>query len=431
MRVDFDHPELCTGSDPIVCVVEGISFSGKNWRDLLVALTEYFLSCKPQAKDLYFRSFYQNGECPFLLKEKSRLQARQISNGYWIYVNLSIKDLVITIGKLCQFCGVNLADVEITYVPKAIKGLKDVSMAHSSADNAAAFAQPIVPGSVLAVLRNDYTSGIRFDATALRLLSGKAGVEVDENMQTALKRQMFCRNDGVYFLLDHAADGETQREIAQFADFLLDEYGCFEVSELYGLYADRLNGKIIGSAEDFEKFYGQIGRSGVCCVQAPHIGNRIARYSNGNVWGAFEKIAAKIVSVIADEYYGSCNEDDLHSKFCAFSTELLGKIIKQCAAYKLIRVEINDSVCYQTFDALGLPDDFSEVLAEALERLSDIGLDPTQDALHTALSLKLGVNFMSEYNLPDWETFRRLISLFYKAEPRREWKSNIFGEVSS
>ena len=86
-------------------------------------------------------------------------------------------------------------------------------------------------------------------------------------------------------------------------------------------------------------------------------------------------------------------------------------------------------MCYQTFDALGLPEDFSEQLAKTLERLDEIGLEPTQDVLHTAVSLKLGINFMAEYNLPDWETYRRLIAIFYKAEPHREWKSNIFGEA--
>jgi hypothetical protein len=164
---------------------------------------------------------------------------------------------------------------------------------------------------------------------------------------------------------------------------------------------------------------------------APQIGNRIARFSNGNVWGIFNEVATKIISVITEDYYGSCNEDDLHTRFCAFSTDLLGKIIRQCAVDDLIRVEINNSICYQTFDALGLPENFPEVLAEALGRLDDIGLDPTQDALHTTISLKLGVNFMAEYNLPDWETYRRLVAAFYKTEPRREWKTNIFWEVTA
>ena len=297
--------------------------------------------------------------------------------------------------------------------------------------NSAGKSAPSIPDALIDVLNKNYASGFRFDTTYVNLLSSASGVEIDGHMQSALKRMMFRRDDGIYFLIDIVADTSTRKDIIDFADSYLEQYGCFEIPEFYKLYEDKVNPNCIRNAEDFESFYEQIGKSGVRCVQAPYIGNRIARYSNGAVWSTFKEVAAKIVSVITEEYYGSCNEDDLHTKFCAFSTDLLGKIIKQCAVDELIRVEINDSVCYQTFDALGLPDNFSEVLAEALERLSDIGLDPMQDALHTTLSLKLGVNFKAEYNLPDWDTYRRLIAAFYKAEPRREWKYNIFGEVTS
>lgn len=536
-HVDFAHPEFCTGCDPQTCVVEGKSFSGRNWRDVLVALTEDFLQSKPKAMELYHTSLYPNGEREFLLKEKPKFSARQLSNGYWINVNLSIKDLVFTIGKLCEFCGVDLNDVNITYVPKQSAGgmrpmniIKDdsarfaqqtvrdafrawlathnpewssgtVTMHYSDAyylynnrrgitleealtaddglqkaydaiehfytdnptqtnnpsgsargylrslrmlkkfldenypellsANSVAISEPSVPDAVVDALNKNYTSGFRFDTTYVNLLSSASGVEIDRRMQSALKRIMFRRDDGIYFLIDIVADTATRKDIIDFADSYLEEYGCFEIPEFYKLYEDKVNPNCIRNADNFENFYEQIGKSGVRCVQAPYIGNRIARYSNGAVWSTFKEVAAKIVSVITEEYYGSCNEDDLHTKFCAFSTDLLGKIIRQCAADELIRVEINDSVCYQTFDALGLPENFSEVLAEALERLSDIGLDPTQDALHTTLSLKLGVNFKAEYNLPDWDTYRRLIAAFYKAEPRREWKYNIFGEVTS
>jgi len=280
-------------------------------------------------------------------------------------------------------------------------------------------------------LNRSYSTGFRFETTYINLLSNATGVEVDEKMQAALKRIMFRRDDGVYFLFDTVADAATRKDIVDFADSYLQEYGCFEIPEFYQLYVEKVNPGCIRNADDFENFYEQIGKSGVRCVQAPYIGNRIARYSSGNVWGTFKEVAAKIVVVISEEYYGSCNEDDLHAKFCAFSTDLLGKIIKQCAADDLIRVEINDSVCYQTYDALGLPDDFSEQLTETLERLDEIGLTIYRDALHTALSLKLGVNFMAEFNLPDWDTFQRLTAAFYKAEPRREWKHYIFGEVTS
>lgn len=512
-HVDFAHPEFCIGCDPQTCVVEGKSFSGRNWRDLLIALTEHFLFNNPEAKKLYHKSVYTNGERLFLLKEKPKngQAARQISNGYWVFLNLGIKDLVLTIGKLCQFCGVSLKDVDITYVPKTTGGSGGktmVKLEHNSAQfaqqhvrdafrswlaehnphwsngtvtmhysdayyllnndcgitleealttdnglqraydaierhfisnptqtnnpsgsargylrslrmlkefldenypelrnaNSAVISAPSVPDAVVDVLNKNYASGFRFDTTYINLLSSASGVEIDGRMQSALKRIMFRRDDGIYFLIDIVADTATRKDIIDFADSYLEEYGCFEIPEFYKLYEDKVNPNCIRNADDFENFYEQIGKSGVRCVQAPYIGNRIARYSNGAVWSTFKEVAAKIVSVITEEYYGSCNEDDLHTKFCAFSTDLLGKIIKQCAADELIRVEINDSVCYQTFDALGLPENFSEVLAEALERLSDIGLDPTQDALHTTLSLKLGVNFKAEYNLPDWDT---------------------------
>lgn len=537
-RVDFAHPEYCTGSDPATCVVDGKSFSGVNWRDILVALTEEFLREKPRAKELYRTSIYPNGKHEFLLKDKPKFSARQLSNGYWINVNLSIKDLVFTIGRLCQFCVVDLNDVYITYIPKQSTGrLKPMIKIE---DNSARFAQQsvrdafrawlaeqhpewgnsnvsmhcsdayylynnergvtldealtaddgfqraydtieryyinnptqtnnpsgsargylrslrmlkefleekhpellnknktaadsvtAVPDSLIDVLNKNYTTGFRFETTYINLLSNASGVEVDEHMQSALKRIMFRRDDGIYFSLDVVSDAAMRKNIVEFADAYLQEYGCFEIPEFYKLYEDKVNPNCIRSADDFESFYEQIAKSGVRCVRAPQIGDRIARYSNGNVWGTFKEVAAKIVSVINEEYYGSCNEDDLHIKFCVFSTDLLGKIIKYCAAEELIRVEINDSVCYQTFDALGLPENFSDVLAEIMERLSDIGLEPTQDVLHTAISLKLGVNFMAEFNLPDWDTYRRLVAAFYKAEPRREWKYNIFGEVTN
>jgi hypothetical protein len=539
-HVDFAHPEFCMGCDPVTCIIEGKSFYGRNWRDLLIALTEHFLLSNPKAKELYYKSVYKNGERPFLLKEKPQngRAARQISNGYWVFLNLGIKDLVFTIGRLCQFCGVSLKDVDITYVPKTTGGsggktmvkveydsaqfaqqsVRDafrswltehnpewsngtVTMHYSDAyylinnecgitleealtaedglqraydaierhfinnptqinnpsgsargylrslrmlkefldgkfpelfnkDSITAASATIIPDSLIEVLSQNYVSGLRFDTTALLLLGAASGVEIDERMQAALKRKMFRRDDDIYFLLDTVADASIRNDIVEFADAFLQKYGCFEIPEFYKLYEDKVNPKCIRNADDFESFYEQIGNSGVRCVAAPQIGNRIARFSNGNVWGTFKEVSEKIVATITDEFYGSVNEDDLHSKFCAFSTDLIAKIIKNCAADELVRVEINDSICYQIFDALGLPENFSDVLSEILEKLGDIGLEPSQDVLHTAISLKLGVNFLSEFNLPDWDTYRRLITVFYKAEPRREWKRNIFGEVT-
>lgn len=535
--VDFTHPEICTGCIPVTCTVEGNDFSSANWRDILVSLTEAFLRSKPNAMKLYHISPLPKGEREFLMKEKPKFSAKQLSNGYWINVHLSIKNLVFTIGKLCEFCGVDLRDVRITCIPKQRAGgiepmtiiednsvrffhqaIRDafrawlsvnnpewggstIMMHYSDAyylhnndrgitlqealttdgglqraydaierfytenptqtNNPSATARgylrslrmlkefledkypeflgvnlelvstSIVPDSVIEALNKNYTSGFRFDTTYINLLANASGVDVNMQVQSAVKRIMFRRNDDIYFLLNIVADDANRKDIIDFADRYLEEYGCFEIPMLYKMFEDKVNPNCIRNVNDFENFYEQIGESGIRCVRAPYIGNRIVRYSNGAVWTTFKEVATKIVTVITNEYYGSCNEDDLHTKFCAFSTDLLGKIIKQCAADELIRVEINGSICYQTFDALGLPENFPDILAELLEQLDDIGLELAQNVIHTAISINLGVNFMAEFNLPDWDTFRRLIAVFYKAEPRREWKSNIFGEVTT
>ncbi|MEN6384668.1 MAG: HTH domain-containing protein [Phycisphaerales bacterium] len=406
--VDFTHPEFCTDCDPISCIVEGNDFSGGNWRDVLVALTEVFLQSKPKAMKLYHTSLYPNGEHEFLLKDRPKFSARQLSNGYWVNVNLSIKDLVFTIGRLCQFCGVDLNDVSMTYVPKQSAGgirpmniIKDdsarfaqqtvrdafrawltthnpewssrtVTMHYSDAyylynnkrgitlevaltaddglqkaydaierfytdnptqtnnpsgaargylrslrmlkefldekypellsANSASISAPSVPDAAIDVLKKNYASGFRFDTTYINLLSSASGVEVDGRMQSALKRIMFRRDDGIYFLLDIVADSDTREDIIDFADTYLQEYGCFEIPEFYKLYEDKVNPNCIRNADDFESFYEQIGKSGVRCVQAPYVGNRIARYSNSGVWSTFKDVAAKIVSVITEEY---------------------------------------------------------------------------------------------------------------------------------
>jgi hypothetical protein len=308
-------------------------------------------------------------------------------------------------------------------------------MTHNNADSSLRnFSDPCqttVPQSVIAVLSEDYAGGFRFDATALRLLSNKAGVEIDKNMQFTLKRQMFCRNNDVYYLLDVVADAETRKDIVDFANVLLEEYGCFEISELYALYADRLNPKCIVGADDFEKFYERIGNRGVCYVTVPRIGNRIAGYCNGNVWETFAITAQKIIAVTNDEFGGVVSEEDLHKKFPAFSVDLLAKIIKNCVWIGLLRVEISGMVCYQTLDALGLPDNFSDMLSDTLKRLDNLGLTPNEESLHTVLSLALGTNFKAEYNIPDQAAFRRIVDVYYKTNPPREWKRGVFGRVTN
>lgn len=429
-RVDFSDPGACAGCAPVSCVVEGKVFHVRNWRDILTELTEHFLATKPRAQELTWRSIYQRGERPFLLKDKPGYAAsRQISNGYWVYLNLSIRNLVFAIGRLCVFCDVKFEDVDIRYIPKQTGGR--AASAHSSENYPETPAQPTaaIPDAISDALKGNFSGGFRFEATSINLLASASGIQIDKVIEVKLKNSMFGRKDGVFFLPDQIADEEARNDLLATTDAYLRNYGCFEISEVYQQFEKRLNPICIKTAGDFESYYLWIARRNVRCVAAPQVGNKIIRYSDGNVWETFGEVARKIVIFINECHYGSCTEDELQGEFSAFSKNLLGKIIRHCAPDELIPVEINDTICYQSFAALGLPENFSEILSAALERLEEIGLPLSQETLHTTLSLDLGVNLKSEFSLPDWDTYRRLIRAYYKGQPCREWKNNFFVEV--
>lgn len=344
-------------------------------------------------------------------------------------MNLSTANLVFAIGRLCIFCGVNLDNVDIRYVPKRIgdgaASANSLEVYHETPIQLAA----VIPDVLLEALKKNYSGGFRFETTYVNLLADASGVCIDEPLKAELKRHMFKRKDDVFFLIDQVSDSTTRDELLTVSTTYLHEYGCFETSELYRQFENRLNCICIRNAEDFESFYQQIAQGGVRCVAAPQIGNRIVRYSNGNVQTVFEMVVKRIVSFITENCYGSCTEDDLHNEFQAFSVDLLNKLIRIFAEDDLIRVEINDSICFQSLEALGLPQNFADILITTLDRLEEIGLAPSQEALHTAISLELGMNFKTEFSLPEWNTFRRLIASYYKGETRREWRNNVFGEV--
>lgn len=536
-RVDFSYTAACSGSDPISCSIDdvNISFVG-NWRNLLVAITEYCIERFPEKMESLKAGWFSNhSNTPFLLLSKPLPSGKKLSNGYWINVHYSISQLVLIIAGVCRYCGINLHDVEITYTPKSnaesrvieqertddssvytqknvrstfrewlselnstwsdstlnticsdalylYNNNRGVTLAEALTDSegiekayntlekhftlnprqtgtAATAAKgyidtlqlfqkfikeqfpDLIDGDggasstpqitalldpIISVLTQDYPYGFNFDTTSVRLLAEKSGMGIDANIQNVLKRLMFCRNDDIYFLLDVVADFETRKEIISVAGDWLYDYGCFEISELYALFVDNVNERAIRDPYDFEAFYEFINSREVRCVA--YYGTRIARVHNKSIRDLSLGVAKKVISIAHDEYGGTVNEDDLRDRFPAFSADLLGSIIKEHAE-ELVKTEINGIVCYQTSDALGLSDEFSGTLSEVLEQIDEAGLVPSEEVLHTALSIRLGVNFKAEYNIPDDKTYRRLIAAYYKGAPQREWKRSIFAEV--
>jgi len=420
--VDFTNTDVCSRSHPIKCSINGVNipFVG-NWCDLLVAITEYcILEYADKMETLKSKWFSKHTDTPYLLSSKPLRSGRKLSNGYWINVHYGISYIVRIIAGICSYCGINLNNVEITYLPKIKDNLNDdiVSVMPSNT---------ILLNPIISVLWQDYHYGFNFNTTSIRLLAEKTGIDIDTNIQEALKNVMFCRNDSVYFLLDIVVGSEMQDEIINVAEKWLTDYGCFEISELYAQFIDNINKKAIRNLDDFVAFYEHIHRRNVRCIT--HYGTRIARIQKENICGLFSKIATNIISIIhKDEFGGVISEDDLRTYFPAFSVDLLSNIIKEYIE-EFVKTEINGIVCYQTVDAIGLSDEFSNTLAEVLEQLDELSLPPSEEILHTALSIKLGVNFKAEYNITDDKAYRRLIAAYYKEATKRDWKKGIFAEV--
>lgn len=283
-----------------------------------------------------------------------------------------------------------------------------------------------VDNIVLTIIEADYQNGFVFTSTSLRLLSEKANLVISDELQDSLKRTMFRRNDDVYFLPIVIAGSEVLQSLIKTAENYINLYECFEESELYNQFGTWLNENCIRDILDFEDFFNFIYDKGdVRCVG--QYGTRIARKQGLSLKSIFGKISKRILDMV-HEAGGTISEDDLKENFQAFSVTLLANIIKEYAD-KLVRTEINSIVCYQNLDTLGLSDEFSATLTETLIRFDELGLTPTEDALHIALSLALGVKFKEEYNIPDNKTYRRLIAAYYKGVPMREWQGGIFAEV--
>ena len=417
--LDFAHPERYMGCDPVQCVVEGEIIEGRTWRDILIALLEKFLTEERGAvRELYRNNLLIGSKRPMLLKEKPEGSCRQLSNGYWVYMNFNIPVLVELIGRLCEKCGVAISDVHITYQNKAGKG---APMITKTSDNSQTYKK------IVETIRNDYTNGFVFSSTSLRLLSDKIECECTEKMQEQLKQLLFKRNDEVYFIIDVIASKDIRDAILSQAKYALDKIGYLEINALYEKNKNNLHTGIIRGLADFEDFYSFLYGENVRCV-GKH-GFRIARLRGKSIDELFGAVADKAYEIAHNEYGGVITIDDLFDAFPLCSAQLIDYILRTYSEM-LVRTEINDVMCFQTIDALGLTEDFSEQLAETLDNMDALEIPPSDSILHAILSTKMNVNFKIEYGIPDDKVFRRLISLYYKANPSREWKAGLFTEVN-
>ena len=128
IRFDFTNADEFKETYPAFCCLGRAIFRRcENWVRLLVAVVEHELSLhNPKLEGLYHESLSRTENArPFFLKDKlSGLQCKQLSNGYYINVNLDSPSIVRNIKNFCLYCGYTKEDIVMYGVPKNLTAPK-------------------------------------------------------------------------------------------------------------------------------------------------------------------------------------------------------------------------------------------------------------------------------------------------------------------
>ena len=416
---DLTNASQFEGTRPVDCTLCGEVLEGKVWNQILISITNRELRIhNPKMEELYHHSLLSEySEYPYLLVDKPNgMNCKQLDNGYWVNVNYSIPSLMKQIKALCAHCGYSLEQMRFFGIPKYEgKITKEVK------DNA-----PCISENILSAIRDFYSTGLRFEDTVIRLLEEKSGESIDENIKQALRKQMFCRGDEVYFLPDTILTKE-QRELVNKEAILnqLSRFSCIDIGALWDICCSNGSSTCLRNAEDLERYLNYLMPDDV------RIGNglktRIARKIGKSVNDSLKESAQMVVHTITD--YGCITEEDLLQAYPIFSGSFLKELLEKYTDEVLPTI-INDFLCYQTIESMGLDEEFSETILKTLEELDRLSICPSQEILHALLSVKLGYNVRDEYSIPDDKTFRRFISVYYTGSEKRNWKAGNFVGVN-
>lgn len=416
---DLTNASQFEGTIPVDCMLCGEALEGKLWNQILVSITNRELRINnPKMEDLYHRSLLsENSYYPFLLVDKPNgMNCKQLDNGYWVNVNYSIPSLMKQIKALCTHCGYSLEQMRFFGIQKY-----DSKITKEVRENT-----PCISEKILSAIREFYSTGIRFEDTVIRLLEEKSGESINENTKQALRRQMFCRGDEVYFLPDTILT-KDQKELVNKESILvlLSKFSCIDIAALWNACCSNGSSTCLRNAEDLERYLNYLLPDDI------RFGNglktRIARRIGKSVNDSLKESAQKVVQTITD--YGCITEEDLLQAYPVFSGSFLKELLEKYTDEVLPTI-INDFLCYQTIESMGLDEDFSETILKTLEELDRLSICPSQETLHALLSVKLGYNVRDEYSIPDDKTFRRFISVYYTGNEKRNWKAGNFVGVN-
>lgn len=425
IKFDFSNSDQFERTVPAYCNVKGYELEGKNWTRILAALVEHEIEKNnPALKLLYKQPLTENKKNrPFFLTEKIEgLHCSKLSNGYWINLNYSIPGLMNLILAFCLRCGYDKADLTIYGMPKG--RVSNLINEHTKKEAEVISQCDGIPLPLRNAIKMSYTTGMRFDDTVLSLLSNQSGLQITDAMCDFLHKKMFKRNDGLYFLPEQITDKKGIQTIKEETLGFLETYKMCEVSKLYEIISLDASIASIRDEEDYADFLAFLLTDSVRVGKAYTF--KIVRPTGISINDATAYLTNKLLTTINEN--GCMTEDDLLITCPIVSGQFLKKLLEKNTD-EVVTTTINDFLCYQTIEAMGLDESFSKTLDSVLSKANELELPPTLEVLHILLSVEIGHNFRNTYGIPDDKTFRRIIAMYYRGEKAREWKAGNFMEV--
>ena len=123
IRFDGENASDFEGTTPVYCRVGADVIEARNWRDLLLEVTDHEIRAgNPAVDDLYDLPLLPGSRRPYLLRDFiGYRQCRRALNGGWLYVNYSIPDIVRLIVGFCKHCGYSKEQITIYGAPREAK----------------------------------------------------------------------------------------------------------------------------------------------------------------------------------------------------------------------------------------------------------------------------------------------------------------------
>ncbi|MDR2756725.1 MAG: hypothetical protein LBC20_13565 [Planctomycetaceae bacterium] len=241
-----------------------------------------------------------------------------------------------------------------------------------------------------------------------------------------MQQEMFQRQDGMYLFCEHVADIKTQKEIINTSKEWIGNFGCFALETLQKKYEQKI--KNIANIDDFAVFVEELLFPFEECKTIDYQHIYLTRSTKISKDTALQKLADQIINIIDEKY--SATDYEIIERIPALNSELLAVVVKKNIP-NIMKTVNAETVCYQKFEG-NLPDDLSEKIREAIDKLKSVNLPDNLESLYIVLSLEYNYNFLERYNL-NWSEFKRIIAYYeeenYEDESYDE--ENISGEIDN